>query len=187
MHPSITRVRAGCTAVQAGRRIAGPQPRCADGAAPGRYLKRENFIASESGLRRILARWPPHPEIPGLFRKSYSRVNSGYPPVAGGLAGRVGFGGVNPVTQPAWQPVLDANNLGTMKPQVPLLQYHGRLDEVIPYSVESTLHTQYCAMGVKSELTGYVGGHVLTQIEAQSQVVSWIGDRFAGDPAPSNC
>ncbi len=96
-------------------------------------------------------------------------------------------GGVNPITEPAWQTVLDANNLGTMKPAVPLLQYHGLLDEVIPYSVESTLHSQYCAMGVKTELTGYVGDHVLTQVEAQSQVVSWIGDRFAGDPAPSNC
>ncbi len=74
-----------------------------------------------------------------------------------------------------------------MKPAVRLLQYHGLLDEVIPYRVESTLHTQYCAMGVKSELTGYVGDHVLTQIEAQSQVVSWIGDRFAGDAPPSNC
>ena len=96
-------------------------------------------------------------------------------------------GGVNPMTEPAWQTVLDANNLGTMKPAVPLLQYHGYLDEVIPYSVETTLHNQYCAMGVKSELTGYVGDHVLTQIEAQSQVVSWIGDRFAGVAAPSNC
>jgi hypothetical protein len=96
-------------------------------------------------------------------------------------------GGVNPITEPAWQTVLDANNLGTMKPAVPLLQYHGLLDEVIPYSVESTLHSQYCAMGVKTELTGYAGDHVLTQVEAQSQVVSWIGDRFAGVAAPSNC
>jgi predicted esterase len=74
-----------------------------------------------------------------------------------------------------------------MKPQVPLLQYHGLLDEVIPYGVESALHAQYYAMGVKSQLTGYVGDHVLTQVEAQSQVVSWIGDRFAGAAAPSNC
>ncbi|HEY9240754.1 MAG TPA: lipase family protein [Streptosporangiaceae bacterium] len=96
-------------------------------------------------------------------------------------------GGVNPITEPAWKTVLDANNLGTMKPAVPLLQYHGLLDEVIPYSVESTLHSQYCAMGVKTELTGYAGDHVLTQVEAQSQVVGWIGDRFAGVTPPSNC
>jgi hypothetical protein len=32
-----------------------------------------------------------------------------------------------------------------------------------------------------------VGDHVLTQVEAQSQVVSWIGDRLAGVAPPSNC
>jgi Secretory lipase len=97
------------------------------------------------------------------------------------------IGGVNPINTPAWQAILNANNLGTRKPRVPLLEYHGYLDEVIPYSVETTLHSQYCAMGVSTELTGYVGDHVLTQVEAQSQVVSWIGDRFAGVAAPANC
>jgi len=96
-------------------------------------------------------------------------------------------GGVNPISQPKWQAVLNANNLGTMKPAVPLLQYHGLLDEVIPYRVESALHGQYCAMGVTTQLNGYVGDHVLTQIVAQTDVVNWLGARFAGRPAPSNC
>ncbi len=96
-------------------------------------------------------------------------------------------GGINPITQPQWEAALDANNLGAMKPQVPLLQYHGLIDEVIPYSVEKTLHSQYCAMGVTTKLSGYPGDHVLTQVEAQGEVVSWIGARLAGTPAPSNC
>jgi Secretory lipase len=96
-------------------------------------------------------------------------------------------GGVNPISQPKWQAVLNANNLGTMKPAVPLLQYHGLLDEVIPYGVESALHGRYCAMGVTTQLNGYVGDHVLTQIVAQTDVVNWLGARFAGSPAPSNC
>jgi pimeloyl-ACP methyl ester carboxylesterase len=97
------------------------------------------------------------------------------------------IGGINPITQPQWHAVLDANNLGTMKPQVPLLQYHGLLDEVIPYSVEQTLHSRYCAMGVTSKLSGYPGDHVLTQVEAQAEVVSWISARLSGAPAPANC
>jgi pimeloyl-ACP methyl ester carboxylesterase len=97
------------------------------------------------------------------------------------------IGGVNPVNEPAWQAILNANDLGTIKPPVPLLQYHGLLDEVIPWNVETALHRQYCALGVRTELTGYAGDHVLTQVLAQGQVVSWIGDRFAGSPAPSNC
>lgn len=96
-------------------------------------------------------------------------------------------GGVNPITEPTWQNILDANDLGGVKPSVPLLQYHGTSDEVIPYSVESTLHRQYCALGVKTQLTGFPSEHVSTQILAQPTVVSWITDRLAGLPAPSNC
>jgi hypothetical protein len=96
-------------------------------------------------------------------------------------------GGINPIGQAKWQRALNANNLGTMKPAVPVLQYHGLLDEVIPWSVETTLHSQYCAMGVTTQLNGYPGDHVLTQVLAQSDVVGWIAARFAGRPAPSNC
>jgi hypothetical protein len=96
-------------------------------------------------------------------------------------------GGINPISEPKWQAVLDANNLGGTKPRVPLLEYHGLQDEVIPYSVESALHSQYCAMGATTQLNGYLGDHVLTQVVAQTDVVNWIGNRFAGLPAPSDC
>jgi hypothetical protein len=42
-------------------------------------------------------------------------------------------------------------------------------------------------MGVTTQLNGYPGDHVLTQVLAQSDVVGWIAARFAGRPAPSNC
>jgi hypothetical protein len=96
-------------------------------------------------------------------------------------------GGVNPITQPQWQAVLDASNLGTMKPTAPLYEYHGLLDEVIPYRVEQTLHGQYCAMGVNTKLVGYLGDHILTQVLAQTDVVNWLAARVAGTPAASNC
>ena len=70
---------------------------------------------------------------------------------------------------------------------MPLLQYHGLADEVIPWQVEAALHSQWCAMGVTTLFTSYPGDHVLTHVEAQPQVVSWLGARFAGTPAPSNC
>jgi pimeloyl-ACP methyl ester carboxylesterase len=97
------------------------------------------------------------------------------------------IGGVNPIGQPKWQAVLNDNDLGTMKPAVPLLQYHGLLDEVIPYRVESALHRQYCALGVTTRLSGYPGDHVLTQVLAQAEVVGWLAARFAGPPAHGNC
>ncbi len=97
------------------------------------------------------------------------------------------IGGVNPITQPQWEAVLGTNNLGASKPQVPVFQYHGLLDEVIPWSVETALHRQYCAMGVTTQLTGYPGDHVLTHVLAQGGVVGWLSARFAGRPAPANC
>lgn len=96
-------------------------------------------------------------------------------------------GGINPMTEPRWEAVLDANNLGAMKPAVPLYEYHGYLDEIIPYSVEQALHSQYCAMGVRTDLAGYVGDHILTQVLAQTDVVNWLSARVAGIPAASNC
>jgi hypothetical protein len=97
------------------------------------------------------------------------------------------IGGINPMNEPAWTTVLDENNLGATAPDVPVLQTHGLLDEVIPYSVEASLHQQYCALGVKSQFDSFPGEHVTTAIEDQPAVLSWLGNRFAGQPAPSNC
>jgi hypothetical protein len=40
---------------------------------------------------------------------------------------------------------------------------------------------------VTTQLNGYPGDHVLTQVLAQTDVVNWLGARFAGSPAPGNC
>ena len=96
-------------------------------------------------------------------------------------------GGVNPISTAPWQAALDANNLGGIKPDVPVFETHGFLDEVIPYSVEQTLHNQWCAMGVADQFTGYVGDHVLASVEDQTDMVNWLDGRFTGQPAPSNC
>lgn len=96
-------------------------------------------------------------------------------------------GGVNPIGEPAWTKVLNANNLGGTAPDVPVLQYHGLADEIIPWRVEAGLHRQWCAKGVTSRLTGYAGEHVLTHVLAQTQVVNWLADRFAGKTASGNC
>jgi hypothetical protein len=96
-------------------------------------------------------------------------------------------GHVNPISEARWQAVLNANDLGAMRPAVPLLQYHGLADEVIPWRVEAALHRRYCALGVRTELAGYPGDHVLTAVLAQPQVLRWISGRLAGRPAPSNC
>ncbi|ADB53239.1 Triacylglycerol lipase [Conexibacter woesei DSM 14684] len=96
-------------------------------------------------------------------------------------------GNIDPTTQPDFRAALDANNLGVVRPSVPLLQYHGSYDEVIPYAVEERLHRQWCALGATSRLSAYPLEHVTTQLGAQIEVVNWLADRFAGRAAPSNC
>jgi hypothetical protein len=96
-------------------------------------------------------------------------------------------GGINPLPESRWQKVLNANDLGATGPRVPILQYHGRADEVIPWPVEAKLHRQWCALGVRTQLASYPGEHVTTQVEAQTQVVSWLMARLTGRKAPTNC
>jgi pimeloyl-ACP methyl ester carboxylesterase len=95
--------------------------------------------------------------------------------------------GTNPIGDPPFAQVLQANSLGAIRPDVPVLQTHGLLDEIIPQSVEVTLHDQWCELGATSQLDTFVGEHVTTEVEDQPAVISWIGARLAGQPAPGNC
>ncbi|MDQ0760150.1 hypothetical protein QF027_002785 [Streptomyces canus] len=80
-----------------------------------------------------------------------------------------------------WGQVLDTQKLGTV------LQYRGALDEVIPTTTEDAVRTAYCAAGVRTGWKIYAGDHLLTDNQAVGDVVSWLGDRFAGRPARSDC
>jgi len=96
--------------------------------------------------------------------------------------------GKNPMNNAAWSRVLDANDLGTMAPDVPVMQVHGLNDEVIPYRTEAALHDQWCKMGATDDLVSFPTEHVTTGIDDQAAVVPWLTDRLTGDsPAPSTC
>ncbi|MFJ9003617.1 lipase family protein [Streptomyces canus] len=90
-----------------------------------------------------------------------------------------------------WGQVLDAQklgvNLGSHGITFPVLQYRGALDEVIPTATEDAVRTAYCAAGVRTGWKIYAGDHLLTDNQAVGDVVSWLGDRFAGRPARSDC
>ncbi len=89
---------------------------------------------------------------------------------------------------PAVAAPINAQQLGTTKITVPMYQYHGQADEIIPLAQDIALKQQYCAEGVPDEFVLYPGEHITTQFQAAPQVVSWLGDRFAGQlPVPSDC
>jgi len=90
-----------------------------------------------------------------------------------------------------WGQVLDAQKLGVNlaahRITFPVLQYRGALDEVIPTATEDAVRTAYCAAGVRTGWKVYPGDHLLTDNQAVGDVVSWLGDRFAGRPARNDC
>jgi fermentation-respiration switch protein FrsA (DUF1100 family) len=132
-----------------------------------RYLTAEGEAAARELSRLCL--------VDGLLRLAGRRIED------------YTVGGINPMDRPAWRLVLRLNDLGAVRPAVPLLQFHGRADQIIPWEVQAALHRRWCAMGVTTQLNGYDGDHVQAAVLAQADVVRWLEDRFAGRPAPANC
>lgn len=93
----------------------------------------------------------------------------------------------NPLATPAWQARLAENKLGSARPRAPIFLFHGTHDEVIPLAQARTLRAQYCAAGVPVRWATYVGEHVTTLVASVPDALAYLGDRFAGKPAPSNC
>ena len=96
-------------------------------------------------------------------------------------------GGINPISLRPVRNALNKSKAGAVAPTVPVLQYHGLADEVIPNAEEVALHNSWCSLGATSGLVSFPGEHVTTQVEAQVTVVQWITDRFDHEKAPSTC
>lgn len=87
-----------------------------------------------------------------------------------------------------WQAAFAHSRLGATAPTVPMLMQHGLLDEVIPYSIGTTLRDQYCAKGVTVEFQTYpFADHILGALVTAPAATAWLGDRFAGTPATTTC
>ncbi len=85
---------------------------------------------------------------------------------------------------------IDAQQLGAVAPKVPVYQYHGQADELVPLAQDIALKQQYCAEHVADEFVLYPGEHITTQFQAAPAVISWITARLGalGDlDAPSDC
>ena len=88
---------------------------------------------------------------------------------------------------PDWQSAFGESRLGTIAPQVPILQYHGLLDEVIPYSLGRALRAEWCSQGAVVQFDTYPAEHATGVLAGAPAAMLWLGARFAGLPAPSNC
>ncbi|MAL99263.1 MAG: Triacylglycerol lipase [Alteromonadaceae bacterium] len=88
---------------------------------------------------------------------------------------------------PSVSETVNAQNLGSKKIPVPLYQYHGQADEIIPIGQHADLKRQYCGKFTKVAFDVFPSEHIVTQFQAAPHVLSWIGDRVAGERAPNSC
>jgi len=88
---------------------------------------------------------------------------------------------------PAFSQVLEAQNVGRRKIPVPLYQYHGQADEILPLAQAIALKKRYCSLSGDVSFALYPSEHITTEFQAASPVLAWLGDRFAGKPTAGNC
>lgn len=88
-----------------------------------------------------------------------------------------------------WTPDLLANSPGQPGSSipVPVYNYRGQVDEIIPTSVEDSVYANWCASGTVVQAKTYPGDHVLTDFEAQSDVLGFIANTLAGKAPVDSC
>jgi len=85
--------------------------------------------------------------------------------------------------------VLAANSItfNSAVPHVPVFQYHGSADEIVPLTQAETLHKTWCTKGVATQMDLFASDHLSTNTQAAPLAVSFLADRFAGRPYTPNC
>jgi hypothetical protein len=95
----------------------------------------------------------------------------------------------DPFNVPAWRALLNANDPGTfgVASPVPLLMIQGGSDEQIPVVSTQLLAHHLCGLGQTLRRWIYPGqSHSGVIAVSAPDMVRWIADRFAGDPAPNS-
>lgn len=94
----------------------------------------------------------------------------------------------NPLNTEAWRNRLNEHKLGSIRPSVPVLQYQGRIDNIIPYGQAATLRQDWCRLGANvTWRPDPIGTHVTGMVTYLPQATSFLADRFAGKPVSGNC
>jgi alpha-beta hydrolase superfamily lysophospholipase len=94
----------------------------------------------------------------------------------------------DPSTTEPWASLLRAADSGHRTSEAPLLIVHGTADEVVSAILSELLFKRLCGLGQVVERKTYEGAnHLGVLLSAGEDIRTWIGDRFAGADATSNC
>ena len=90
---------------------------------------------------------------------------------------------------PSVAQVLRENSLTqtAKEPRVPVWQYHGGFDQILPLAQARALHQQWCADGVPTELHLFPGEHLTSNSQAALFAVNFLAQRFAGASYSAAC
>ena len=87
-----------------------------------------------------------------------------------------------------WAALLAQNTPGPLPRHIPVFLAQGSADNLVLPRVTNDYMRRLCANGsAVAMLTLPKVGHGFAAFKASNAAVSWIGDRFAGKPAPSSC
>ena len=93
----------------------------------------------------------------------------------------------NPLDTTAWQARLEGTKLGKARPNAPVLQYHGAIDEIVPFPQAADLRRTWCTKGTTVDWNVLPAEHVLGLVQGQVLAIPWMSSRFAGLPTWGNC
>jgi acetyl esterase/lipase len=94
----------------------------------------------------------------------------------------------NPSKVQPWKSLMEQNSPGRFPPGVPVFLAQGTSDSVVRLAITRRFGEELCKSGTRVrffEIKG--GGHSFAAFNSAHAAVTWIADRFAGIPAPSDC
>jgi acetyl esterase/lipase len=90
-------------------------------------------------------------------------------------------------TEP-WAGLMAANTPGVLPDKIPAFLAQGTADQVVRPEVTRAYMARLCRVHVAVRMDWVQGaGHGFVAYKSAPATISWIGDRFAGAPAPSDC
>lgn len=87
-----------------------------------------------------------------------------------------------------WRGLLASNTPGTLPPSIPIFLAQGMKDTLVRPAVTENYMQGLCKAG--SAVQWYPvpnSGHLFVARDSAGAAIDWIGERFAGAPAPSDC
>ena len=101
---------------------------------------------------------------------------------------RLGFAKGDPTKTPPWDALFQQNSTPTTKLAAPLLVTQGAKDTIVWPEVTQPYVAALCKAGSVVKLTMYPSeDHFGVRTASAPEVLTWMADRFAGNPAPTTC